>query len=341
MSGMSRRRFVIASAVGVGGAASAMEIENYRRLGLDRAFLDVPMNTEVNDRSNLEIMDALNVPGDAQYHPCPEAHPGDDVPRGTMLRFPDWSGSEVFPGTVRDVWIHVPHGLAPGSAPAVMVFNDGLGYADPQGPVRAPLVLDSLMHAGDIPPTVGVFVMPGRPPGAAVQVPDPEALASRNMGGMQRSFEYDSVTDAYARFLTTELLPFAEAEVGHAFAKDPAQRTIVGISSGGICAFNAAWHDPQAFGRVLSHCGSFVNIRGGHNYPYLIKSTPRKPIRVFLTSGAGDANIIIGNWPLANKAVAAALEYAGYESRFVFGEGGHSLRHGGAVFADSLRWLAG
>ena len=51
----------------------------------------------------------------------------------------------------------------------------------------------------------------------------------------QRSFEYDSITDTYVRFLTTELLPFAEEQIGKPFSKDPAHRTIVGISSGGIC----------------------------------------------------------------------------------------------------------
>jgi enterochelin esterase family protein len=93
------------------------------------------------------------------------------------------------------------------------------------------------------------------------------------------------------------------------------------------------------FGRVLSHCGSFTAIRGGHNYPYLIRSTPRKDIRIWLQSGAGDADIVTGSWPEANKAMAASLAFAGYDHKFVFGEGAHNLRHGGAVFADGLRWL--
>ena len=326
---LSRRRFVIASGL-FAGCASAMEVETYRRLGLDRPFTTDPLDAEVNGRSNMEILDALNVPEDAQYNPCAEAFPGDDVPRGEVRRFPGWDRTDIFPGTVRDVWIYVPNQLSDTLLPNVIVFNDGLAYADVTGPVRAHLVLDSLIHAGEIPPTVGVFVMPGRARGAVAAAANP-----------QRSFEYDSLTDAYVRFAKAELLPFVEQEIGTKLATEPAQRMIVGISSGGICAFNAAWHDPTCFGRVLSHCGSFVNIRGGHNYPYLVKSTSRKPIRVMLTSGAKDANIIVGNWPLANRMMAAALDYAGYESRFVFGEGGHSLNHGGAIFADSLRWLNG
>ena len=90
---------------------------------------------------------------------------------------------------------------------------------------------------------------------------------------------------------------------------------------------------------MLSHCGSFTNIHGGHNYPYLIRTTPRKPIRVYLTSGKNDAETPAGDWPLANQTMANALTYAGYDYHFEFGEGGHSVRHGGALFADSLRWL--
>lgn len=327
--GLSRRRFVIASGL-FAGCASAMEVETYRRLGLDRPFTDNPFDAEVNGRSNMEILDALNVPEDAQYNPCEEAFPGDDVPRGELRQVPGWDQTDIFPGTVRGVSIYIPRQLANTDEPNVIVFNDGQAYADVTGPVRAPLVLDSLIHAGELPPTVGVFVMPGRAADADPAAPNP-----------QRSFEYDSLTDDYVRFAKSELLPFVEQEIGTKLAADPARRMIVGISSGGICAFNAAWHDPTCFGRVLSHCGSFVNIRGGHNFPYLVKSTPRKPIRALLTSGAKDANIIIGNWSLANTMMAAALEYAGYESKFVFGEGGHSLNHGGAIFADSLRWLNG
>jgi len=33
------------------------------------------------------------------------------------------------------------------------------------------------------------------------------------------------------------------------------------------------------------------------------------------------------------------LEYRGYDYQLVVGEGGHSLRHGGAILADALRWL--
>ena len=90
---------------------------------------------------------------------------------------------------------------------------------------------------------------------------------------------------------------------------------------------------------MLCHVGAFTNIKGGHNYPWLIRSTPRKDIRVFLQSGEHDAATLFGDLPLANKTMANALHYSGYDYRFEFGTGGHTLAHAGALFADSIRWL--
>ena len=301
-----------------------MDTKTYESLGLHQSMTDVDPARVINGRANREIQNALSTPGDRQYHPNPEAFVADGTPRGQVRSYRGWTGARVFPGTARDLWIYTPAGFDPaGPAPALMVFQDGAGYLNRDGPIRAAAVFDTLIAAGEMTPTVGVFVMPG----------------ARDGSPQQRSIEYDSVTDAYVRFLLEDVLPFVEAEIGCKLTADPAWRTICGISSGGICAFTAAWYRPDAFGRVLSHCGSFTAIRGGHNYPFLIRSTDRKPIRVWMQSGSADADIILGSWPQANQAVAASLEYAGYDYKFVFGEGGHSLAHGGAVFADALRWL--
>jgi enterochelin esterase family protein len=301
-----------------------MDIDLYQRYGLHQSLSDVDPRRVVNGRANREIQGSLATPGDRQYHPNPEAFPGEDVARGRIESHREWAGARVFPNTTRDIWIYTPANFEPnGAAPALMVFQDGGGYLDRNGPIRAAAVLDTLIAAGEAPPTVGVFVMPGANPANPAQ----------------RSHEYDSLTDDYVRFVLEDLLPFVEGQIGCALTTDPAWRTICGISSGGICSFTAAWHRPDAFGRVISHCGSFTAIRGGHNYPFLIRSTEKRPIRVWLQSGTADADILFGSWPLANQEMAAALAFAGYDHQFVFGEGGHNLRHGGAVFADTLRWL--
>ena len=305
-----------------------MDFETYQEYGLQGRG---PLTA--NGRANAEIMNALDTPADRQYNPCSEAYVREGEAAGRVRSFHGWAETTVYPGTRRDLWIHTPPAFDEADGdPALIVFNDGGGYLEGNGAIRAAAVLDNLANAGEIAPTVAVFVNPGAPsvePGPAAE----EAAQT------QRSVEYDTVDDRYATFLETDVLPFVEATLGRKLNAEPAWRTICGISSGGICAFNAAWHRPDLFARVISHCGSFTAIRGGHNYPVLVRRTPRKPIRVFLQSGVNDADIVIGSWPLANQTMAAALEFAGYDHRFEFGDGGHNLRHGGALFAETLRWL--
>ena len=308
-----------------------MDVATYRALGLHENF---DWSDAINGRSREDFVRFLRPPGDNQYNPCAEAYPASDVPRGAVTHFERWSDSRIFAGTVRDIWIYAPAQLATTEEPPDLIFfQDGVGYVNPDGSVRATAVLDTLIHAAELRPTVGVFVNPG--------IKEPPRDRSDAEFGRQRSLEYDSLNDSYVRVALEEVLPFVERKLGRQLTKDPRRRVMCGISSGGICAWTAAWFRPDAFGKVLSHCGSFTNIRGGHNYPFLVRTTPQKPIRALLTSGAMDLDIPIGSWPLANRQMAAALEYAGYEHKFVFGDGGHSLRHGGAIFADSLRWLMG
>src|SRR6202023_764232 len=128
-----------------------------------------------------------------------------------------------------------------------------------------------------------------------------------------RSFEYDTLSDQYARFLEKEIL----AEVGKSYnlTKEASGRAICGISSGGICAFTVAWERPDLFSKVLSHVGSFANIRGGDRYPGIIRKTKNKPIRVFLQDGSKDLDNEHGSWPLGNLQMDAALRFKDYDSR--------------------------
>jgi enterochelin esterase family protein len=253
------------------------------------------------------------------YKLPPEATPKADVPKGKVEKL-SWT-SKVFDGTTRDYWVYVPAQYKSDGPPAcVMVFQDGGNYQNPTGQFRSTVVMDNLIHAGEMPVTVGVFINPG-------------TFGKRS----NRSFEYDTLSPQYATFLEKEILP--EVQKGVKLRSDAAGRAICGISSGGICAFTAAWERPDLFSKVLSHVGSFTNIRHGDQYPGLIRKTERKPIRVYLQDGSGDLDNLHGSWPLANLAMAASLRYMDYDYKFVYGDGGHNGKHGGALMADSLRWL--
>jgi enterochelin esterase family protein len=261
------------------------------------------------------------------YKLGPDSQPRDGVPKGTVTKY-TWKTSKVFPGTVRDYWVYVPAQYKPDGPPAcVMVFQDGGTYVNPTGQFRAPIVFDNLIHKKEMPLTVGVFINPGVIPAAGAG-----RQARRN-----RSYEYDTLSDQYAKFLETEILPTVGKSLK--LRADPAGRAICGISSGGICAFTAAWERPDLFSKVLSQVGSFTNIRHGDQYPGLIRKTERKPIRVFLQDGCNDLDNLHGDWPLANRSMTAALKFMDYDYKFAFGDGGHNGRHGGAILPESLRWL--
>ena len=142
-----------------------MDFRSSRRLGLERSLADGDASAAVvNGRSN-QVSGESEF--DAQYLPCPEADPGKAVARGNIVEVRDWAESDVFAGTRRDLWVYTPAQLeAASEPPALLVVNDGIWYLAQDGQVRAAAVLDSLIHAGEIPPTAAVFVMPGTPEGA-------------------------------------------------------------------------------------------------------------------------------------------------------------------------------
>jgi enterochelin esterase family protein len=268
----------------------------------------------------------LAAPQDDQYVLGPDSQVKPNVPHGTVTTH-QWTTSKIFPGTTRDYAIYVPAQYDKAKPAAVMVFQDGMGWWKADGQFRASVVFDNLIAAGEMPVTIGIFINPGSFPAAK-----PGEKPRSN-----RSFEYDSMGDLYARFLLEEILP--EVAKSYNLTTDPEQRAIAGSSSGGICAFTVAWEHPEAFRKVVSHIGSFTNIRGGNVYPAMIRKAEKKPLRVFLQDGRNDLDNQFGNWPLANQDMAASLKFAGYDYQFVLGEGTHNGKHGASLLPDTLRWL--
>lgn len=266
-------------------------------------------------------------PQDDQYVLGADSQVRADIPHGKVIQMSAWTDSKIFPGTTRDWWIYVPAQYSKNKPAAVMVFCDGGGFVKADGQFRAPVVFDNLIAKGEMPVTIGIFIQPGTFPTS-----NPKEKARSN-----RSFEYDSLGDLYARFLLEEILPAVAKDYN--LTSNPDERAICGNSSGGICAFTVAWEKPDAFRKVVSHIGSFTNIRGGHVYPALIRKTDKKPIKVFLQDGKNDLDNQFGNWPLANQDMAAALKFAGYDYQFILGEGTHNGKHGAAMLPDTLRWL--
>jgi len=284
------------------------------------------------------------------YKIGPEASPQPGVPQGKVTKHA-WQ-SKIFPDTTRDFWIYVPAQYDGTKPAALMVFQDGEGCVNPNGTIRVPIVFDNLIHRKEMPVTIGVFINPG-----GLKNANNEKARQRG----NRSFEYDTLSDRYARFLLEEILP--EVEKNYRLTRRPEGRGIQGNSSGGICAFTVAWERPDSFRKVVSNIGSFTGIAyrpardgqplqpGGDLYPTLIRKTPIKPLKIFLQDGANDLDNSHGNWFLANQQMLSALLWANknadatnvagprYQVKHEWGDGAHNGKHGGAIFPEVMRWL--
>lgn len=251
-----------------------------------------------------------------------DSKPQGIVPKGEMIKDSFTSTGDIFPGTQREYQLYLPHGLDRSKPAAFMVFQDGVIY-------QAPVVFDNLIAKKEIPPLIGVFIKPGVVPAA-----NENALPRFN-----RSYEYDSITDNYARFLIGEFFPAIEAKHGIMLSKDPNDAAISGNSSGGIASFMVAWHRPDRFRRVFTGVGTYVGIHGGDQLPVLVRKYEPKPIKIFLQSGTGDNNLYCGDWWMANQMMERSFTWAGYEVNHAWGEGGHNGKHATQIFPDVLRWL--
>ena len=261
------------------------------------------------------------------YVPGPDSKVQPGVPKGEVIKL-SFDKSKIFPDTVRDYWIYVPAEYKPDKPACVFVMQDGIRW-------EAPTVFDNLINKKEIPITIGVFISPG-----VVKTPDASVALDR----FNRSYEYDGLGDNYARFLLEELLPEVETKKtadGRAIrlSHEGNDRMIAGASSGAIAAFTAAWERPDAFSRVFSSIGTYVDLRGGMRYAALIRKFEPKPIRIYLQDGSNDLNIYGGDWWMANQTMERALTFAGYEVEHAWGDGGHTGKHATAIFPDALRWL--
>ena len=275
---------------------------------------------------------------------APETKVDNGVPQGTVTHFTmDSSDSKIFNGLdptlttpaqfTRDLWLYVPKQYVAGTPSPFMVVQDGGGYLD------LATVADNLIAAKKIPVMLILFINPGPGDGR----------------GSERGLEYDTVSDAYVRFIEGEVLPKVAASYNVKFTPYPEGRGAMGGSSGGAAAFTMAWFQPDSYRRVLTYSGTFVNQHPDATYPHgawtyhesLIANTAPKPIRVFIEAGTNDNNLdaVFGdgmhNWQVANEHMSNVLTQQKYHYRFLEGIGaGHvDGRVVNQTLPESMEWL--
>ena len=285
-------------------------------------------------------------PSGPRYTNAPELTVKDGVPRGVVTQFVmNSEDSKIYPGIAkrqtgvvpykRKVWVYVPKQYVAGTAIPFIIAQDGGGYVKTLIPA-----LDTLIHEKRVPVMAAILIDSG---GGDAQ-------------GSQRGLEYDTVSDVYAGFVETEVLPRAAKEAGVKFTTDPDGRATMGGSSGGSCAFTMAWFRPDLYHRVLTYSGTYVNQQSPMNpesphgaweyHENLIPKSEVKPLRVWLEvsendNGSKRDEASLHNWVMANERMAAALKAKGYHYRYVFAkDAGHT---DGKVtrqtLPEALEWL--
>jgi len=281
---------------------------------------------------------------------APESYRQPEVPSG-ILSPKIMHTSRIYDGMQSEYWIYVPAQYDPRTPAALMVFQDGEGYLDRDGKNPALNVIDNLIAQKRIPVMICVFINPGNIEGSPGTPTFNFVKAysdkwQRSLKDSMRSTLYDTVSDRYPRFLRDEVL--AEVEAKYNIRKDAYSRSITGLSSGAICAFNAAWQMPDQFSRVISWIGSFTGIQwkedpkvadGGQDYPEKILREAHRNLRVWLQDGSEDVEAMYGSWPLANLRMANALKFKAYDFHFSFGKGTHNSGQGAAEFPEEMVWL--
>jgi enterochelin esterase-like enzyme len=261
----------------------------------------------------------------------PEGKVDPAAPHGEVLSG-SLDDSKIFPGTQNDFQVYVPAQYDPAKPACLMIKMDGLGSYEAT-------VLDNLIAKKEVPVIIGLGISPGAVFSGPRGTPNAKVLR------YNRCYQFDSTNNRFSEFILNEILPAVQkmkTANGRAIniSTDGNDHMTYGASSGGICAFTLAWQRPDQFRRVYSAIGTFVAMRGGNDYPALIRKTEPKPIRIFLEDGDTDAwNLNLGSWYEQNLLMESALTFAGYDVAHAWGKHGHDGGVGGNVLPDVLRWM--
>ena len=273
------------------------------------------------------------------------------------------SSSKIFTGMdatlkapttfTRKIDVYIPAKYKDGTPAPLMVVQDGGGTPF----VLIKTALDNLTIEADparrLPPFVAIALSSGGGDGK----------------GSERGLEYDTMSDKYARYIDTEILPaiasnaaIKAAYPNFSFTKDPEGRGAAGCSSGAAAAFTMVWLAPNLFRKAIAYSATLVaqqadNAPEKAMYPdgawdyhsdlsLIANTTPNLPVRIFHNANEMDngyTNPESGkhNWLMANQRTAAAFKAKGYHYRFVLGKGlGHCDQPvQRATMGDALLWL--
>jgi enterochelin esterase-like enzyme len=230
----------------------------------------------------------------------------------------------------RNLSVYTPPDYRASSGPyALLVLFDESAYLTS---VPTPIILDNLLAAGKIPPTVAVLIANPSQDSRGKELP-PNPL--------------------FADFLATELLPWIHAH--YSVTSDPKLTTVGGSSYGGIAATYAGLRHSEIFGNVLCQSGSFwwapdhgvgpdadATTETGWLAKEFIKS-PMLPLRFWMDAGVFevDSRGSGGGILEPSRHMRDVLLAKGYEVHYQQFNSGHDYLNWRGTLADGLIALIG
>jgi enterochelin esterase-like enzyme len=230
------------------------------------------------------------------------------------------------------LWVYTAAGYDPKGGPcSLLVALDGevTGAKPAETLMPIPTIVDNLMAANKIPPTVVILIGSGD-----------QDSRNRNLRG----------SDPFADWLAKDLVPWVRAR--YRVAPDAARTAIAGQSYGGLAAAHAALRHPEVFGCVLSQSGSFwfnSSVGSGYAATYDTETgwltrqfiaSPRLPLRFYLEVGLFEQGAV-HNMVLENRRFRDVLEAKGYPVTYSEYLGGHDYCCWRGSVADGLVALLG
>ena len=227
--------------------------------------------------------------------------------------------SGIFGGE-RRAWVYAPPA---GARPVGLVIC--LWGQDYVGQIQAPDTLDTLIHAGTLPPLAAIF-----------------------LEGENDRYQDIETTRRTAESIAREVIPWAKGTLG--VAVDAKHTIVAGYSAAGLGATYAAYAHPESIGNVLAQSGAFwrgFDGEGASEPEWLAKhfaSAPKRDTRFSLEVGgaetreAGGSGISIKQ---ANEHLRDVLTRKGYDLTYVEVPGAqHEYGHWKAAFGPALVALA-
>ena len=243
-----------------------------------------------------------------------------DVPKGKVESFTIQDNQYQ---RRRKVWVYTPPGYnAKATEPYRLLLSfDGEDYISD---IPAPVILDNLLAAGKIHPTVQVMI----------------DNSEDRLGDLANHRKF-------ADFLARDLLPWAQKNFP--VTREAGNTTVCGYSAGGLAAAYVAFRYPNLFGNVLSQSGAFWrgNEGGTEQLEWLTaqyKNAPKMNVRFYLEVGANETGRTAGG-PIfieTNRRLRDVLRAKGYDVKYLEApNASHNAEHWRAQLADGIIHLMG